>query len=479
MVKYDKLYRKRTKIVSTIGPATAATAVMEKLIRSGMNIVRLNLSHGRHREHARYIKRLSRIANRLGTNVGILIDLPGPKYRIGKLKEGGLLLKKGARVVLTVQPGEGDATAIPVNFPDLPARVRVGTKVLIDDGAVQLRVLGTNETEIRCRVTVGGKLTDGRGLVVPGMSVSGPYVTDALREHLVFALREQPDYLALSFVHSAEDVAQVRAVLNENGSDVPVIAKIEIGAAVTNFDGILEVSDGVMVARGDLGVDIPLERVPLVQKEIIRKCNRAGKPVITATQMLQSMVDAARPTRAEVTDVANAIFDGTDAVMLSAETAIGRYPVTAVRMMSRIAQVVEGRLDYQQLMTERNPWLRPKTDELISYSACLMAQNLGASVIVAFTESGSTAGRVSKYRPKAPILAMTANSIVSGRLLLHWGVYPHQITALSSLDSLFTSAAELSKRLGLAKSGDLIVITGGIPIGVVGSTNLLKVETVP
>jgi pyruvate kinase len=479
VVKYSKLYRKRTKIVCTIGPATAATAVIEKMIKSGMNIARLNLSHGAHREHGRYIKRVRRIGNRLGTNVGILIDLPGPKYRIGKLKGGCLLLEKGARVILTVRPVEGDITTIPVNFPDLATKVRVGNTVLIDDGAIQLRVLGKNETEISCRVMVGGKLTDERGLVVPGMSVSGPYVTDALREHLMFALREQPDYLALSFVHSAEDVAQVRAVLSENGLDIPVIAKIEIGAAVVNFDDILDVSDGVMVARGDLGVDIPLERVPLVQKEIIRKCNRAGKPVITATQMLQSMVDAASPTRAEVTDVANAIFDGTDAVMLSAETSIGKYPVTAVRMMSRIAQAVEGKLDYKQLLAERNSWLKPKTDELISYSACLMAQNLGASVIVAFTESGSTAGRVSKYRPKAPILAMTSNSIVSGRLLLHWGVYPHQLAALSSLDSLFTSAAELSEGLGLAKSGDLIVITGGIPIGVAGSTNLLKVETVP
>jgi pyruvate kinase len=266
--------------------------------------------------------------------------------------------------------------------------------------------------------------------------------------------------------------------LHENDADIPIIAKIERGVAVDKFDSILVASDGIMVARGDLGVDIPLERVPLVQKEIIKKCNRAGKSVITATQMLESMVNAPRPTRAEVTDVANAIFDGTDAVMLSAETSIGKYPVQAVRMMAKIAREAEYKLPYEQILSERARWLEQKTDELISYSAYYTAQSLGAVALVAFTQSGSTAGRVSKYRPRMPVLAITIDAMVVGRLILRWGVYPFQIAGASSVDELFSTAARLSKELGMAKTGDLIVITGGIPVGVAGSTNLLKVEKV-
>jgi pyruvate kinase len=266
--------------------------------------------------------------------------------------------------------------------------------------------------------------------------------------------------------------------LRQNGSDVPIIAKIERGAAVEDFDRMLAASDGTMVARGDLGVDIPLEKVPLVQKEIIRKCNQAGKPVITATQMLESMVSAARPTRAEVTDVATAIFDGTDAIMLSAETSIGKYPVQAVKMMARIALEAEKGLPYEQMLSEGGRWLEKKTDELISYSACHTAESLGAVALVAFTQSGSTAGRLSKHRPRMPVLAMTPDDVVLGRLMLRWGVYPFQIARVSSVDDLFAAGARLCKELGLANSGDLIVITGGVPVGVAGSTNLLKVQNI-
>jgi len=406
------------------------------------------------------------------------MDLPGPKYRTGKLKDGQAVLKKGAQVTLTTRDIEGDAALVPINLPNLPRDVKVGDIVLLDDGAMQLRVLGKNGSEVKCRVTVGGVLIERRGLVVPGMRTSTPFITDSLREHLLFAIKEKPDYVALSFVSSAEDVAGVRAILQENQADIPIIAKIERVQALTDFDSILSVSDGIMVARGDLGVDIPLEKVPLVQKEIIQKCNRTGKPVITATQMLESMVNAARPTRAEVTDVANAIFDGTDATMLSAETSIGKYPVTAVKTMARIAQEIENRLSYQDLLTERGKWLEEQTDELISYSACHNAQSLGAVAIVAFTQSGSTARRVSKYRPRVPILAITPSEVISRRLLLHWGVYPFQIGGASSLEELFATGAELAKSLGLARPSDLIVITGGVPIGVAGSTNLLKVEKI-
>lgn len=402
-MKQTGYFKRRTKIVCTIGPATGTASVIEPLIRSGMNIARLNLSHGTHNVHAQYIRTVRRISQRLGTQVAILVDLPGPKYRTGRLKGGQAILKKGSQLMLTTRDIEGDAAAVPVNLPNLLQDVKIGDTILLDDGAMQLRVLGKSGSEVKCRVTVGDVLTERRGLVVPGMRTSGSFITDALREHIAFAVQQKPDYLAISFVSSAEDVLAVTAVLHEHNAGIPVISKIERVQAVKDFDDILSASDGIMVARGDLGVDVPLERVPLIQKEIIRKCNRVGKPVITATQMLESMVNAARPTRAEVTDVANAIFDGTDATMLSAETSVGKYPVQAVRTMARIALEMEKRLPYAHLIAERSAWIERKTDELVSYSACHTAESLGAVAIVAFTQSGSTARRVSKYRPRVPI----------------------------------------------------------------------------
>jgi pyruvate kinase len=477
-MKRSSFLGKRTKIVCTIGPASGLAAVIEQLVKAGMNVARFNLSHGTYKEHSQRIHALRKLTQDLAIPIAILLDLPGPKYRTGKLKNGQARLKKGAQVVLTTRQIEGDAGIISVNLPTLTRDIKAGDTVLLDDGAMQLKVLERQGTEVSCRVIVGGILTEGRGLVVPGMHISASFITDTLRECILFAIRQQPDYLALSFVSSGEDVTSVRAILRENDADIPIIAKIERGVAVDKFDSILVASNGIMVARGDLGVDIPLEEVPLVQKEIIKKCNQAGKPVITATQMLESMVNAPRPTRAEVTDVANAIFDGTDAIMLSEETSVGKYPVQAVEMMVKIAREVEGKLPYEQMLAERGKWLEQKTDELISYNACHTAQSLGAAALVAFTQSGSTAGRVSKYRPRMPILAITTDAGVVGRLMLRWGVYPFQIAGSSSVEGLFATGAKLSKELGLAKRGDLIVITGGIPVGVAGSTNLLKVEKV-
>lgn len=472
------LSKRRTKIVCTIGPATGTAATIERLILAGMNIARLNLSHGTRQEHGRYIQTIRRASQHLGINVAILMDLPGPKYRTGKLKDGQVLLKNRSQVLLTTRQVTGDAGLVPVNLPGLPRDVKKGDLVLLDDGAMQLKVLETGDTDVRCRVIAGGVLTEGRGVVVPGMRTSGPFVTDSLRENLLFAISEQPDYLALSFVSGADDVKSVKDVLRENNADMPIIAKIERGDAVSAFDSILAASDGIMVARGDLGVDIPLERVPMVQKEIIRKCNLAGKPVIIATQMLESMINTARPTRAEVTDIANAIFDGADATMLSAETSVGKYPTQAVAMMARTAVAAENKLPYDQILMERGRQLEHKTDELISYSACHTAYSLKARAIVAFTQSGSTAGRVSKHRPKMPILAITPDGNVCRRLLLRWGVHPIKIPEQKSLDELFATGVRLVKELKLARAGDLLVITGGIPIGVAGSTNLLKVEKV-
>ncbi|MDP2916638.1 MAG: pyruvate kinase, partial [Dehalococcoidia bacterium] len=409
-------YRRRTKLICTIGPATGSAAMIERLVKAGMNIARLNLSHGSLPDHSRYIKTIRKVEQRLGAGVGILMDLPGPKYRTGELQGGSVVLKKGAQFILTTRQIVGNESEVPVNLPTLPEDVRAGDTVLLDDGAIQLKAIRVSGTDVTCKVVVGGVLTPGRGVVVPGMRISTPFVTEQLRNNIDFALSEQPDYIALSFVSKAEDVEQVKAILAKKASDIPIISKIERGEAVGNFDRILKVSDGIMVARGDLGVDIPLEKIPLKQKEIIRKCNRAGKAVITATQMLESMINAARPTRAEVTDIANAILDGTDAIMLSAETSIGKYPLQAVRMMAQIAQETERELPYELMLTERGKWLEHETDELISYNACYTAYWLGAKAIVAFTQSGSTARRVSKYRPRMPILAITPSKTVSGRL---------------------------------------------------------------
>ncbi len=477
-MKQPAFLKRRTKIVVTLGPAAATAAVIERLIRAGLDIARLNLAHGTPEHHQQYAATVRRVSRRRGVPVAIITDIPGPKYRIGRLKGGQAVLKKGATVTLTTRDIEGDATRLPVDLPNLPEDVKPGDTVLLDDGAMQLRVLAEAGDDITGRVMVGGTITERRGLVVPGMRGSAPFLTEALREHIRLAVTLKPDYLAVSFVSNAADIEGVRAILSEQNAAIPIIAKIERVQAVRDFDAVLAASDGIMVARGDLGVDIPLEKVPLIQKEIIAKCNRAGKPVITATQMLESMINAARPTRAEVTDVANAIFDGTDATMLSAETSIGKYPVAAVKTMAKIARETEKKLPYDHLLAERSQWIERETDELISYSACHTAARLRAAAIVAFTQSGSTARRVAKYRPRVPTLAITPDEAVSGQLRLHWGVYPFATAEAASLKELFASGAALTRELGITRPGDLIVITGGVPIGITGSTNLLKVEKI-
>jgi len=477
-MKSPRYYRRRTKIVCTIGPATGSAAMIQRLIRAGMDVARLNLSHGTFSEHAGYIETIRKISRRTSIDVAILIDLPGPKYRIGRLKGGQAVLKKGSLVKLTTADLEGDSALIPVTLPNLPRDIKTGDNVILDDGDMELRVQAIAGDGVLCRVTVGGMLRQGRGLVVPGMRISVPFITEKLREAIIFAIKQQPDFLALSFVTEAKNITDVKAILAENGADIPIISKIERGQAVDNFTSIMAASDSIMVARGDLGVELPLERVPLIQKDIIKRCNRAGKPVITATEMLESMIENSRPTRAETTDVANAILDGSDAVMLSAETSIGKYPVAAVKMMAGIAGVTEKKLAYEQILAERRGWLGRETDELISYSACQTAHWLRAASIVAFTESGSTAVRVSKYRPGVPVLALTPSRTVAGKLLLYWGVRPYLITEPSSVDEIFALGARLAGELGYARPGDSIIITAGIPIGEAGTTNMLKVEKV-
>jgi pyruvate kinase len=477
-MRRPKLQRRRTKIVCTIGPASGSATMVERLIRAGMNVARLNLAHGTPHEHARYVQTIRNLSERLHMNVAVLMDLPGPKYRTGRLKGGKTVLKKGMNLIITTEQIEGDATRVSVNLPSLPKDIKPGDTILIADGEMQARALKVEGDDVISRVTVGGILTEERGLVVPGMRMAGPFVTDKLRKDLAFALSQKPDYLALSFVTQAEDVASVRELVKRRSSEIPIIAKIERGEAVKNLDSIVANADGIMVARGDLGVEIPLEKVPLVQKEIIKKCNHAGKPVITATEMLESMVRSTRPTRAEASDVTNAIFDGTDATMLSEETSIGDNPLKAVVIMDKIAREAEKKLPYEIALSEKKIWFEQRTEELISYNACVTAHSLNARAIVAFTESGSTAGRVSKYRPRMAIVAITPEEMICRRLVLYWGVHAVRIAMPSSVADLFATASSITKDLGLAEPGDLVVITGGIPLGVGGTTNLLKVEVV-
>jgi len=475
MISDRDIFRK-TKLVCTIGPASGSDQMIEKLALAGMNVARLNFSHGTREEHSAYVEAIRRVSSKLSLPLAILQDLPGPKIRIGKLKKETVCLKEGDDFTLTNKKVIGDEHMASVNLPSLPKDVNPGNIIFLNDGAIKLEVVSTTDSEIRCKVVVGGILTPERGVNIPDVRLSVPSITDEDLSHLLFGLEHRVDFVALSFVRKAGDVQQVRQFLQAKEADVPLIAKIEKHEAVDNIDEIIAEADGIMVARGDLGVEIPLKRVPLVQKEIISKCNRVGKPVIVATQMLQSMVHSPYPTRAEVSDVANAILDSTDAIMLSGETAIGKYPEEATLMMRQIAIETEMALPYHRILSEKTETVIPQTDDAISYAACHIAEQLGAVGIIAYTTSGSTAQRVAKYRPKAPILAITPKDNVTRKLALYWGVYPYQVPEYASVEETFEQGAQLAVKLGLARRGDLVVVTAGVPLRVPGSTNMLKVQ---
>lgn len=471
----------RTKIVCTIGPASEDVETIKNLLRSGLNVARLNFSHGTHEEHGRRIASIRRAAGEVGKNVAIMIDTMGPKIRTGVFKEEPVYLEAGSVATLTAEDVEGNKERIPVNYPGLPGDVREGDVILLADGLIALKVLSTAGTEIRCRVLNSGELTSRKGVNVPGVAVNLPAVTDKDIQDIKFGIEQQVDFIAASFIRKAADVLAIRQVLEEAGADISIISKIESREAVDNLDEIIKVSDGIMVARGDLGVEIPAEEVPLVQKKIIEKCNRAGKPVVTATQMLESMIHNPRPTRAEASDVANAIFDGTDAVMLSGETAAGKYPVEAVETMARIAGCAEAALKYDEILgssKRRNFSSQHTVTEAISYATCATAQDLGAAAIITLTESGHTAKMVSKYRPRAPVIAVTPHAKVMRKLALVWGVQPLLSGVKNNSDEMMAAAIEVSLSSGLIKGGDLVVITAGVPAGVHGTTNLIRVHTV-
>ncbi len=443
-----------------------------------MNVARINASHGTIEEHAEYVDILRREARKLKLPLALLLDLPGPKDRTGKAKKGGIRLREGAEFTLTTRDVLGDESQVSVDLPELPRHVKLGQAIFLDDGLIKLEVETISTDGVKCRVITGGRLFDNKGVSVPGVTWDVDAVTEEDWQHLDFAVKHEVDFVGLSFVRKAEDVIQVREFLRQQNSSAKIVAKIERAEGLNNFAEILEAADGIMVARGDLGVQIPIQRVPIVQKDLIRKCNHVGKPVIVATQMLESMVDSPVPTRAEATDVANAIFDGTDAIMLSEETAIGHYPVETVRMMSLIAMEAEGALAYDENLAMRGKDLQPLTDDAISYAACHTAHQLGAKAVVAYTASGSTARRVSKYRPRMPILAITPNESTRRQLSLSWGVTAHKVPEAKLMVNMFTQAADAVRKCGVCVEGDLVVVTAGLPMGQAGGTNILKVEKI-
>jgi pyruvate kinase len=469
---------RRTKIVCTLGPATSSVAVLRQLIAAGMNVARLNFSHGTHGEHAVTIAALRQAAKEERNFIALMLDTRGPEIRTGNLKQGTVHLQEGQNYTLTSAVVPGDEHAVSVNYPGLAGDVEPGMKILLDDGLIILEVLAVDGPEVRCRVETGGELKGNKGVNIPGARLNLPAMSGKDREDILFAVKNDFDYIAASFVRKATDVIAIRAILEEHRSNIHIVAKIENQEGVDNLEQVLQVADGIMVARGDLGVEIPAENVPLVQKMIISRCNVLGKPVITATQMLDSMIRNPRPTRAEASDVANAIFDGTDAVMLSGETAVGRYPLEAVRTMARIAERTETALHYARMLESFEPPAERSVTDAISYATCYAAQELGAAAVITATQSGHTARMVSKYKPKARIIAVTPRETVARLLALTWGVFPVLCRPTGSTDEMFVSAVEASLQSGYIKNGDLVIITAGVPVGVSGATNLLRVHTV-
>jgi pyruvate kinase len=469
--------RRKTKIVCTIGPASESPQILEALIQGGMNVARLNFSHGTHEEHLRKIQTIRQIADRLRRPVTVLQDLGGPKIRIGTMKEGGGELKRGKPFCLTNQVLIGDETQATVTYPALPSEVRPGDRILLADGTIELQVLESDGKNIRCQVISGGILTSHKGMNFPTRTPLASAITEKDQRDLLFGIQQGVDLVSLSYIQKAADIEGVKKILKKESAYIPVIAKIERKEALENIDEIILASDGIMVARGDLGLETPIEKIPNVQKRLIRKANDSGKPVITATQMLRSMVDHTQPTRAEVTDVVNAVYDGTDAVMLSEETASGQFPVEAFQMMAKIAQSAEEEFPHP-LFLRRETGEGMNLQQAITYTASLLAEEVGAKVIVTPTESGSTARWVSKLRPRQPILALTQHLSTVRELNLSWGVDPVLGPGWKDTDEMLERSKRMPKDLGMASKGEKIVIIAGVPISIPGTTNLIKVEVV-
>ncbi len=471
-------FMRKTKIICTIGPACEEEEKLRELMLAGMNVARFNFSHGTHEEHKIKFERVNKISSELGLQVATLLDTKGPEIRLGDIEGGKTELVSGQKFTLTTEEIIGNSEKASITYANLKDDISVGTTILIDDGLIEMTVDAIEESDIICTVVNGGPISNHKGVNVPGAVLSMPYISDVDRSDIMFGCDMGFDFLAASFVRCREDILEVRKILDEQQSTMKIIAKIENMQGIRNLEEILTVSDGIMVARGDMGVEIPMEEVPVIQKRMIKMAERMGKHVITATQMLESMIKNPRPTRAEATDIANAIYDGTTAIMLSGESAAGRYPTEAVKTMAKIAERTEQDIDYEGRMRNRAFSGNPDVTTAISHATCMTAMDLKAAAIITVTISGFTAGMIARYKPGCPVIACSVSPRVCRQLSLLWGVTPLWIARESSTDDLFEVAVAAAEKAGYIKKGDVVVLTAGVPLGVSGNTNMIRVVEV-
>ena len=469
---------RKTKIICTIGPASESEERLRELMLAGMNVARFNFSHGSHEEHKAKFDRVIKISSELKLPVAMLLDTKGPEIRLKDIEGGKTELVSGQKFILTTEEILGNNEKVTITYKGLKDDINVGTTILIDDGLIEMVVDEINETDIICSVVNGGPISNHKGVNIPGAALSMPYISDVDRSDIMFGCDMDFDFLAASFVRCKEDILEVRKIIEEHGSHMKIIAKIENMQGIRNLDEILEAADGIMVARGDMGVEIPMEEVPIVQKQMIKKAEALGKHVITATQMLESMIKNPRPTRAEATDIANAIYDGTTAIMLSGESAAGLYPVEAVKTMAKIAERTEQDIDYNSRLRRRKDIDNIDTTTAISHATCTTAMDLKAAAIVTVTISGFTAGMIARYKPSCPIIACSVSPRTCRQLNLAWGVTPIWIARESTAEDLFDEAVHAAEKEGYIKKGDKVVLTAGVPLGVSGRTNMIRVVEV-
>lgn len=469
---------RKTKIICTIGPSSESEEKLRELMLAGMNVARFNFSHGTHEEHKRKFDRVIKISNELGLPVAALLDTKGPEIRLKDVEGGQAELVTGQKFILTTDEVLGNQEKVTITYKNLKNDIDAGTTILIDDGLIEMVVDEINETDIICTVVNGGPISNHKGVNVPGAALSMPYISEADKSDIIFGCEMGFDFLAASFVRCREDILEVRRILDEQGSNMKIIAKIENMQGIRNLEDILLVSDGIMVARGDMGVEIPMEEVPVIQKRMIKMAEAQGKHVITATQMLESMIKNPRPTRAEATDIANAIYDGTTAIMLSGESAAGLYPVEAVKTMAKIAERTEQDIDYNGRMRRRENIDSFDVTTAISHATCTTAMDLKAAAIITVTISGFTAGMISRYKPNCPIIACSVSPGVCRQMNLLWGVTPIWIARESKADDLFEEAVRAAEKAGYIKKGSKVVLTAGVPLGISGKTNMLRVVEV-
>jgi pyruvate kinase len=470
---------RKTKIICTMGPAVDQDDVLLQLMQRGMDVARLNFSHGSHEEHLSRVRRIKKLREQLNLPIAMLLDTKGPEIRTGNFANNRIQLEENAQITVAASQELGSETFIPVSYADIHKDLKTGDRILIDDGLIELEVQTIEDEQLHCVVLNGGPVSNHKSINLPNVSTNLPALTDKDIADIKFAIEQGFDFIAASFVRKAADVLEIRKILEKhNGEHLHIIAKIENREGVVNFDEILKVSDGIMVARGDLGVEIPIQEVPTIQKSLIEKCYKVGKPSITATQMLDSMMRNPRPTRAEVSDVANAILDGTSAIMLSGETAAGKYPVESLAMMDSIARQTEKTIDYWGNFNKTDYQMIPSVANAISHATCMTAMDLKARAIVAVTHSGRTARLISRFRPECPIIATTVSQESLRQLSLSWGVYPFLVNEVYATDAMFELGMNKALESGFVSNGDVVVITGGTPIGMSGTTNTLKVQTI-